>query len=78
MPSSEAFAQAIQLGLGYGMLPLEQCARLLQSGDLVDLAPDAYLDVPLYWHAWRVQPLRVERMGATLAKAARAMLLPMA
>jgi LysR family transcriptional regulator (chromosome initiation inhibitor) len=78
VPSSEAFAQAIQLGLGYGMLPLEQCATLLQSGDLVDLAPNAHLDVPLYWHAWRVQPLRLERMGATLAKAARAMLLPMA
>jgi LysR family transcriptional regulator (chromosome initiation inhibitor) len=78
VPSSEAFALAIRLGLGYGMLPLEQCAALLQSGDLVDLAPDAYLDVPLYWHAWRVQPQRVERMGATLAKAARAMLLPMA
>jgi LysR family transcriptional regulator (chromosome initiation inhibitor) len=78
VPSSEAFAQSIRLALGYGMLPLEQCADLLASGKLVDLAPDVHLDVPLYWHAWRIQPARLERMGATLVKAARAALLPLA
>jgi LysR family transcriptional regulator (chromosome initiation inhibitor) len=33
--------------------------------------------VPLYWHAWRIQPARLERMGAALVKAARAALLPL-
>jgi LysR family transcriptional regulator (chromosome initiation inhibitor) len=77
VPASEAFAQAIRLGLGYGMLPLEQCAALLASGALVDLAPELHADVPLYWHAWRIQPARLERMGAALVKAARAALLPL-
>src|SRR6059058_3915844 len=78
VPASEAFAQAIRFGLGYGMLPLEQCAALLATKDLVDLAPDLHVDVPLYWHAWRIQPARLERMGAALVKAARAALLPLA
>jgi LysR family transcriptional regulator (chromosome initiation inhibitor) len=75
VPASDPFAAAIRLGQGYGMLPLEQCAALLQSGDLVDLAPDRHLDVALHWHAWRIQPPRLERMGAALVKGARAVLL---
>jgi LysR family transcriptional regulator (chromosome initiation inhibitor) len=77
MPSSDPYVQAIRLGLGYGMLPLEQCAAMLDAGLLVDLTPDLHVDVPLFWHAWRIQPARLERMGAALVKAARAVLLPL-
>jgi LysR family transcriptional regulator (chromosome initiation inhibitor) len=77
VPSSDPFVQAIVLGLGYGMLPQEQCAPLLAAGTLVDLAPSLYADVPLYWHAWQVQPVRLERMGAQLVAAARRVLLPL-
>ena len=70
------FAQAIRLGLGYGLLPLEQCADMLASGVLVDLTPRLHVDVALYWHAWRIQPPRLERMGAALVQGARAVLLP--
>jgi LysR family transcriptional regulator (chromosome initiation inhibitor) len=77
VPASEPYAQAIRLGLGYGMLPLEQCAALLEAGLLVDLTPGLHVDVPLFWHAWRIQPARLERMGAALVKAARAVLLPL-
>jgi LysR family transcriptional regulator (chromosome initiation inhibitor) len=35
------------------------------------------VDVPLYWHAWRIQPPRLERLGAALTKAAREVLLPL-
>ena len=78
VPASDPYVQAIRLGLGYGLLPLEQCAAMLETGALVDLTPALHLDVPLYWHAWRIQPPRIERMGAALVKAARAVLLPLA
>jgi len=78
VPASDPYVQAIRLGLGYGMLPQEQCAALLDSGELVDLTPHLHVDVPLYWHAWRIQPPRIERMGAALVKAAQAVLLPLA
>lgn len=77
VPASDPFDQAVRLGMGYGMLPHEQCAALLAMGELVDLAPDKAHDVPLYWHAWRIQPPRLERMGAALLKAARDVLLPL-
>lgn len=78
VPASDPYVQAIRLGLGYGMLPQEQCGALLESGELLDLAPHLHVDVPLYWHAWRIQPPRIERMGAALVKAAQAVLLPLA
>jgi LysR family transcriptional regulator (chromosome initiation inhibitor) len=77
VPASDPYVQSIRLGLGYGLLPLEQCAALLDAGVLLDLAPGLHVDVPLYWHAWRIQPPRLERMGAALVKAARAALLPL-
>jgi LysR family transcriptional regulator (chromosome initiation inhibitor) len=77
VPASDPYVQSIRLGLGYGLLPLEQCAAMLDAGVLVDLAPGLHVDVPLYWHAWRIQPPRLERMGAALVKAARALLLPL-
>ena len=77
MPASDPYVAAIRLGFGYGMLPLEQCQAMLEDGSMVDLAPQLYSDVPLYWHAWRIQPQRVERMGAALLRAAHAVLLPL-
>ena len=77
VPASDPYVGAIRHGMGYGMLPLEQCADLLREGVLVDLAPALFVDVPLYWHAWRIQPPRLERMGAALVKAARDVLLPL-
>ncbi|MGF6271879.1 LysR family transcriptional regulator (chromosome initiation inhibitor) [Massilia sp. UYP11] len=78
VPASDPFVHAVRHGMGYGMLPQEQCGALLETGELVDLAPALYHDVPLYWHAWRIQPPRLERMGAALVKAARGVLLPLA
>jgi LysR family transcriptional regulator (chromosome initiation inhibitor) len=75
VPASDPFAHAILAGLGYGMLPLEQCAARIAAGALVDLAPHLHADVPLYWHAWQIQPVRLERMGAQLIAAARTVLL---
>jgi len=77
VPASDPYVQSIRLGLGYGLLPLEQCAAMLETGLLVDLTPDLFVDVPLFWHAWRIQPARLERMGAALVKAAHAVLLPL-
>ena len=78
VPASDPFVHAVRHGMGYGMLPEEQCAAFLENGELVDLAPALYHDVPLYWHAWRIQPPRLERMGAALVNAARGVLLPLA
>ena len=77
VPASDPYGAAIRLGMGYGLLPLEQVDAMLLDGTMVDLTPQLHVDVPLYWHAWRIQPPRLERMGAALVKAARAVLLPL-
>jgi LysR family transcriptional regulator (chromosome initiation inhibitor) len=75
MPASEAFVEAVRLGLGYGMVPELQFGDALASGALVDLAPAVPTDVMLYWHSWRVQSPKLERLSAQLVAAARAVLL---
>ncbi|PWF55416.1 LysR family transcriptional regulator ArgP [Massilia glaciei] len=71
VPASEAFMRAILLGLGYGMLPELQYGDLVEKGELIDLAPDKPTDVMLYWHTWRVQSPKLERLGEQLVAAAR-------
>ncbi|MDV7430186.1 ArgP/LysG family DNA-binding transcriptional regulator [Acinetobacter baumannii] len=55
IPSSDAFVAAIKLGLGYGFVPDFQLRMVNQKGDLVELLPEAKIEIPLYWHHWRQQ-----------------------
>lgn len=70
IPSSDPFVASIRLGMGYGMLPRQQYKSMLETGELVDLAPGKYLDVQLYWHAWRIQSPRLVRLTEEVIAAA--------
>jgi len=74
VPSSDPFVAAIRLGLGYGMLPHQQYKDMINTGELVDLAPGKYKDVELYWHSWRVQSPKLEKLSAEVIAAAAAAL----
>ena len=52
-PSSEGFVRLTEGGLGWGLVPELQVRGELASGRLVDLLPERFIDVPLYWHHWR-------------------------
>lgn len=52
-PSSEGFVRLAEGGLGWGLVPELQVREELASGRLVDLLPERFIDVPLYWHHWR-------------------------
>ncbi|MBB4955328.1 LysR family transcriptional regulator (chromosome initiation inhibitor) [Agrobacterium vitis] len=60
LPSSQAFVDAARLGLGWGMNPEVLVSPLIETGVLVDLAPEHPLHVALYWHWSRslAQPLK--------------------
>lgn len=77
VPASNPFVHAVRLGLGYGMVAEQQYGDMLTSGELIDLAPGNFTDVALYWHAWRVQSPKLERLSAATVAAARQVLLPM-
>src|SRR5215213_9165826 len=72
VPATHEFGQAIQLGLGWGMLPDLQLAQVPPEA-LRPLTPSAHLDVPLYWQQWRLTSAALDRVASTIVDAARAL-----
>lgn len=74
VPSSQDFAAAVRLGLGWGMLPDAQCDEELAAGTLVELSPPTTVLIPLYWQQWNLQShLLGEVADAVAAEAATAL-----
>jgi LysR family transcriptional regulator (chromosome initiation inhibitor) len=73
VPGSSAFAQAVRLGLGWGMLPDLQVDG---ETELVDLDPRGAIDVHLYWQQWRLRSAALERVAAAVSARAKAALHP--
>ncbi len=55
IPASSQFAEAIALGLGWGMLPKEQSEEREAAGRLVNVDPARHVDVTLYWQQWTLR-----------------------
>lgn len=66
IPSSNAFLDCVVAGLGYGLVPLIQMRQLLAQGQLLELAPELAVDVPLYWHHWNKQSAPLIKLTAQL------------
>ena len=75
VPATHEFGAAIQLGLGWGMLPELQIGPL-PPGTIAPLTPAAHLDVPLYWQQWRLTSAALDEVAAAIADAARALRSP--
>jgi LysR family transcriptional regulator (chromosome initiation inhibitor) len=54
IPSTHGFVDVARRGLGWGMMPEHFVNAALASGELVEISPGRALDVPLYWHRWRL------------------------
>ncbi|MBL3685535.1 LysR family transcriptional regulator ArgP [Leucobacter zeae] len=74
IPSSAEFARAIELGMGWGMVPELQCAAGIAAGSLVELDPGAPLELPLYWQRWNLRSPALDRLSAIVAEEAAAAL----
>ncbi|HEY9290505.1 MAG TPA: LysR family transcriptional regulator ArgP [Microlunatus sp.] len=70
IPTSADFAQAIALGLGWGMLPPQQSAEPERRGDLVELDPGTHVDVPLYWQQWKLHSPMLARLADAVTETA--------
>lgn len=68
IPTSESFVEAIRLGLGYGMVPVQQLNHIHAQHDLVEIIPDATIEVPLYWHYWKRQSPALHKLTQHLIK----------
>ncbi len=77
--SSQGFVDACLHGLGWGMNPENLIADHLAAGRLVDLSPNAPLDVALYWQFARLTaPATADLTRAMRTHAARALVPPAA
>ena len=74
VPSSAEFAQAIRLGLGWGLLPEQQCLADIRNGELVELAPATPVDVSLYWQRWKIDSPVLNQLSAAIRETASAQL----
>lgn len=75
VPAVQAFETAIELGLGWGMVPAQ---HLPQYPGLVELLPGATVDVALYWQHWVHEPPSAQRLTAAVKAAAQQSLAPLA
>lgn len=76
VPATDAFMAALELGLGWGMVPEQQLAQREGRPALVDVLPGATVDVTLYWQHWLREPPSAQRLTQAVKAAARAQLAP--
>jgi LysR family transcriptional regulator, chromosome initiation inhibitor len=76
LPSPQAFVTAALCGMGWGMQPHALIVQHLKDGTLVELVPDAPLDVPLHWQHARAASAVIEKLSQVIVAAAGACLLP--
>lgn len=70
IPSVLGLLDAIRGGLGWGMVPERLVRAELDAGRCVELAPERYLDVPLYWQCWRMESATLTALTASVTAAA--------
>ncbi|MEN9466138.1 MAG: hypothetical protein RL081_139 [Pseudomonadota bacterium] len=74
IPSPVSLLDTILASAGYGLVPRHQTHTLLASGRLVEIAPESDIDLPLYWHHWKLElPLAYEVTRAVTEHARRAL-----
>jgi LysR family transcriptional regulator, chromosome initiation inhibitor len=67
-PAIDAFETALELGLGWGMVPEQHLAA---RPTLEDILPGATVDVTLYWQHWARESPSAQRLTQAVKAAAR-------
>ena len=75
VPSVDAFERALELGMGWGMVPDLLLAQRQGRPVLQEVLPGRTVDVMLYWQHWGHEPVAAQRLTEAVKQAARAQLL---
>ncbi|WP_411885651.1 HTH-type transcriptional regulator ArgP [Polaromonas sp. YR568] len=75
VPAVDAFELALELGMGWGMVPDILLAARANRPPLQEVLPDCAVDVRLYWQHWAREPLAAQRLTQAVKQAAKAHLL---
>jgi LysR family transcriptional regulator (chromosome initiation inhibitor) len=71
VPTSADFARAVIGGLGWGLLPEQQCADELERGELVRLNGARSVLVPLFWQRWSIASALLDEVTDAVVAGAR-------
>lgn len=71
IPSSAEFAAAIELGMGWGMVPHLQCRDALAAGRVVKLDAGSTIKLPLYWQRWNLRSPVLDALTDIITEEAR-------
>jgi LysR family transcriptional regulator (chromosome initiation inhibitor) len=75
VPAVDAFACALENGLGWGMVPLPFLGERKEKFVLQELMPGSAVDIALYWHHWEREPLSAQRLTKAVKLAAQKVLI---
>ena len=85
VPALDAFGQAIELGLGWGMVPdlISHMSQTTPTNNQeppkwVEVMPNSPIDVALYWQHWEQTSQAATKLTQKVKEAARQRLLPVA
>lgn len=76
LPTATGFVDAAALGLGWCLAPDALVQPAMQAGRVVCIAPDHWLDIPLFWQHAAVRSDTLQRIGIALGQAASTALQP--
>lgn len=77
LPSNQGYTRALELGMGWGMHPIQLIGPDLERGHMVELFPGRSLNVPMYWCHTRSAQASLQRLTDCIISAAAACLEPM-
>ena len=75
VPSVDAFEMALELGMGWGMVPDLLLARRGNRPPLHEVLPGRTVDVMLYWQRWTRESVAAQRLTRAVKDAAHTQLL---
>ncbi len=71
IPSNREYLEAVRAGLGWSVLPEDQVADDLRNRRLVLLPTPRTIDVPLYWHRWRLTSALMDHIDGEVGRCAQ-------
>jgi len=75
VPAVDAFELALELGMGWGMVPDILLAARAHRPPLQEVLPGRTVDVRLYWQHWARETLAAQRLTQAVKQAAKTQLL---
>ena len=71
IPSTPSFVHLARRGLGWGMIPEHMTKDCIAAGELVEIRPDAHIDIKLYFHRWQIQSSALETLSEAVRRTTR-------